>query len=130
MNILIQIFLILIATAIIVYSLITSFSSTKAGQSMLSLTQYLSQFDSKFKAPGRIDAEAERKEMELLQNKVKACCEQKEISSNTGLKLLTSGLRKKINEACARSNAVDQASWIKLKEVTSNFEDTYFPLKG
>jgi hypothetical protein len=93
---------------------------------MLSLVQYLSLFDTKFKALGGIDAEAERKEMEILQNKVKACCGQQEISSNTGLKLLMARLCKKISEACARSNAVDQASWLKLKELTSSFEDTYF----
>ena len=104
MNIPFQIFFILIATAIIVYSLVTSFSSTKSGQSMLVFTNYLSLFDAKFEAHTRIDAEAERKEMELLQNRVKANCEQNEISSNTSLKLMMAGLCKKISEGCIRSN--------------------------
>jgi hypothetical protein len=126
MNILIQILFIVFTTGIIVYSLITSFSSTKAGQSMVLLTNYLSIFDAKFEAHTKINAESERKEMELLQNKVKACCEQKEISSNTGLKLLMAGLCKKIGEACTLSNEVDKTSWLKLKELTFSFEDTYF----
>lgn len=125
MNIPFQIFFILIATAIIVYSLVTSFSSTKSGQSMLVFTNYLSLFDAKFEAHTRIDAEAERKEMELLQNRVKANCEQNEISSNTSLKLMMAGLCKKISEGCIRSNEVDKASWLKLKELTVSFEDTY-----
>ena len=93
---------------------------------MLLLTSYLSFFDAKFEAHTRIDAEAERKEMELLQNKVKACCEQLEISSNTKLKLLIAGICQKISGASARSNEVDKASWLKLKEVTFSFKDTYF----
>ena len=126
MNTPFQILLILIAIAIIVFSLVTSFSSTKAGQSMLLLTNYLSLFYAKFEAHTRIDAEAERKEMEILQNKVKACCGKQEISSNAGLKLLIGVLCKRISEASTFSNAVDKASWIKLKEVTLGFEDTYF----
>jgi hypothetical protein len=121
-----QIFFILIVTAIIVYSLITSFSSNKAGQSILLLTNYLTLFDAKFEVPGKIDAEAERKAMELLQNRVKACCGQQEISSDAGLKLLITGVCKKISETCARSNAVNKSSWIKLKELTCSFEYNYF----
>jgi hypothetical protein len=121
-----QIFFILIVTAIIVYSLIASFSSNKAGQSILLLTNYLTLFDGKFEAPGKIDAEAERKIMELLQNRVKACCTQQEISSNAALKLLIAVLCKKISETIVRSNTLNKSSWIKLKELTCSFEYNYF----
>src|SRR5947209_2914421 len=115
MNTVFLICLTMVAAALVVYSLMSGLRSTKGPQSMASLIGYLRFVDARFEARVPINAEAERKEMEIWQNKTKTTCDQRAITANEELKLLVSKVYTEISAACERSGATDRSSWIKLK---------------
>jgi hypothetical protein len=126
MHTVLLVLVLLVVAGLIVFTFIVSFSSSKGEQSMASLSQFLRSINTRFDAHDPINVEQERKEMEILQNRVKVCCDEQTISNNNDLRSLFKTLCNHISITCDLSNLPDRSSWIKLKVVTSNFDDTYF----
>lgn len=72
------------------------------------------------------DPEAERERMEILINKVKASCEQPDISSNKELKDLF-GQTHNTMQAIDKGQVRKRGSWLQFKGITNSFCELYFP---
>jgi hypothetical protein len=73
-----------------------------------------------------INPEAERQEMEILQNKIKTTSDQLTISGDKDLKQLFASNCKYIKSIMADVNLANRSSWIKFKELMFSFNHFYF----
>jgi len=80
----------------------------------------------KFLSYALINPEAERKEMEILQNKIKTSSNQVSISGDKDLKQLLASNCKYIQLAMTDVNLANRSSWIKFRELMFSFDNFYF----
>lgn len=113
-------------TALIVYAFIVSFSSNRGTQYLADMTSSLRLLNARFEANETINADNERKEMEILQNKVKTACDRKSITADQELGVSFATLRQHVTRIADGPSVTDRSAWIKLKALTCSFDDSYF----
>ena len=80
----------------------------------------------KFVTAAVINPESERKEMEILQNKIKTSNNPSLISGDNDLKLLFDSNCKYIQSEMNNSNLPNRSSWIKFRDLMLGFDKSYF----
>jgi len=121
-----QIILLLATLALLIFALVTGFSSTKASLSIKALKNYLKDVQNRLWNNSPMDAGKERADMELLFNKVKSNCGEKLISNNLDLKNLVKDAGEKIS-FISDNNATDKkTSWLQFKASILGFQEIYF----
>ena len=103
---------------------------TKGKKSVEALQLYLDRLQVQLNDHAVIDPEAERIQIERLQNNIKANCHQSVISSNARLEQVFRTLCQKIIMIFGNQRLENKASWIKLRELMFSFDDTYFHPKA
>jgi hypothetical protein len=73
-----------------------------------------------------INPEFERKEMEILQNKIKTSSKRLRISGDKDLQQLFDSNCKYIQSAMIDVNLANRSSWIKFRELMLSFDQLYF----
>jgi hypothetical protein len=73
-----------------------------------------------------MNPEAERVQMEILQNSLKAACGDEEISANEVLDQSFRQTTALMRSLTAVEDLENRASWIKLRQVTIDFENQYY----
>ena len=121
-----QILLIVVLLGLLVLLVRTCIKFTKGPLSTTALKQQLLQLQSKFVSSALINPEVERKEMEILQNKIKTSSDQLTISGDKDLQELFASNRKYIQSIMGDVNLTNRSSWIKFKELMFGFGDFYF----
>jgi hypothetical protein len=121
-----QILLIVVLLGLLVLLVRTCIKFTKGPLSTTALKQQLLQLQSKFVSSALINPEVERKEMEILQNKIKTSSDQLAISGDKDLQELFASNRKYIQSIMGDVNLTNRSSWIKFKELMFGFGDFYF----
>lgn len=121
-----QILLIVVLLGLLVLLVRTCIKFTKGPLSTTALKQQLLQLQSKFVSSALINPEVERKEMEILQNKIKTSSDQLTISGDKDLQELFASNRKYIQSIMGDMNLTNRSSWIKFKELMFGFGDFYF----
>jgi hypothetical protein len=121
-----QILLIVVLLGLLVLLVRTCIKFTKGPLSTTALKQQLLQLQSKFVSSALINPEVERKEMEILQNKIKTSSDQLNISGDKDLQELFASNRKYIQSIMGDVNLTNRSSWIKFKELMFGFGDFYF----
>ena len=121
-----QIILLLATLALLIFALVTGFSSNKASLSIKALKNYLKDVQNRLWNNSPMDAGKERADMELLFNKVKSNCGEKLISNNLDLKNLVKDAGEKIS-FISDNNATDKkTSWLQFKASILGFQEIYF----
>lgn len=121
-----EIVLSLVVAGLLVMTFIAGGTGTAGKRSIAALRNYLQGLQSRMADPGTLNPEAEREDMEVLVNRVKATCEQPVISGNRELEEL-------FGQAHTKMQAIDQqqvrqrSSWLQLKSVTNSFYELYYP---
>lgn len=121
-----QVLLIVVLLGLLVLLVRTCIKFTKGPLSTTALKQQLLQLQSKFVSSALINPEVERKEMEILQNKIKTSSDQLAISGDKDLQELFASNRKYIQSIMGDVNLTNRSSWIKFKELMFGFGDFYF----
>jgi hypothetical protein len=121
-----QALLIVVLLGLLVLLVRTCIQFTKGSLSTTALKQQLLQLESKFAGSAPINPEAERKEMEILQNKIKTSSDQLTISGDKDLQELFASNCKYIQSIMADGNLANRSSWIKFKELMFGFGNSYF----
>ena len=121
-----QVLLIVVLLGLLVLLVRTCVKFTKGPLSTTALKQQLLQLQSKFVSSALINPEVERKEMEILQNKIKTSSDQLTISGDKDLQELFASNRKYIQSIMGDVNLTNRSSWIKFKELMFGFGDFYF----
>ena len=121
-----QVLLIVVLLGLLVLLVRTCIKFTKGPLSTTALKQQLLQLQSKFVSSALINPEVERKEMEILQNKIKTSSDQLAISGDKDLQELFASNRKYIQSIIGDVNLTNRSSWIKFKELMFGFGDFYF----
>ena len=121
-----QVLLIVVLLGLLVLLVRTCIKFTKGPLSTTALKQQLLQLQSKFVSSALINPEVERKEMEILQNKIKTSSDQLTISGDKDLQELFASNRKYIQSIMGDVNLTNRSSWIKFKELMFGFGDFYF----
>ena len=121
-----QVLLIVVLLGLLVLLVRTCVKFTKGPLSTTALKQQLLQLQSKFVSSALINPEVERKEMEILQNKIKTSSDQLAISGDKDLQELFASNRKYIQSIMGDVNLTNRSSWIKFKELMFGFGDFYF----
>jgi hypothetical protein len=104
----------------------TCIKFTKGPINTAALKNQLRSLQLKFVTAALINPELERKEMEILQNKIKTSSAQLTISGDKDLQQLFDSNCKYIQSAMTDANLVNRSSWIKFKELMFSFGDLYF----
>jgi hypothetical protein len=99
---------------------------TKGPINTEALKKQLRSLQLKFVSAALINPELERKEMELLQNKIKTSSNTSIISGDHDLRLLFSSNCKYIQSEMNNVNLENRSSWIKFKELMFSFDHLYF----
>ena len=126
MTMLSQILMIIGLAGLLVLLVTTCIKSTKGPLDTAALKKQLHSLQLKFVSSALINPEAERKEMEILQNKIKTSSNQVSISGDKDLKQLLASNCKYIQLAMTDMNLADRSSWIKFRELMFSFDDFYF----
>ena len=121
-----QVILLLVTMALVIFALVTSFSSTKASVSLIALKNYLTEIQKKLSVNSPVDAVRENTQMEILFNEVKSSCGQEEISSNPSLKILIKEISEKISMITNNIENDNKTSWLKFKASIKGFQSIYF----
>jgi hypothetical protein len=121
-----QVLLIVVLVSLLVLMVKTCIKFTKGSLSTTALKKQLRQLQSKFVSSAPIDAETERQEMEILQNKIKTSSGPSTISGDKDLQQLFASNCNYIQSAMTDVNLVNRSSWIKFKELMFGFNDLYF----
>jgi hypothetical protein len=121
-----HILLVVVVAALLALMVLTCIKFTKGPLSATALRSHLLQLQSKFITSASIDPEAERQEMEKLQNKIKTFSDRSTISGNKDLRQLFASNCKYIRAAMTDANPVNRSSWIKFQELMFNFDKFYF----
>jgi hypothetical protein len=122
-----QILFIVGLTGLLVLLVTTCIKFTKGPFDTAALKKQLRLLQLKFVGAALINPEAERKEIEILQNKIKTSSNQMRISDDKDLKQLFASNCKYIQSAMTNENLANRSSWIKFRELMFSFEDFYFP---
>jgi hypothetical protein len=122
-----EILLILVVAGLLVMTIIVSLASTAGKYSIAALKAHLQGLQTRMADPGTLNAEAEREDMEVLLNKVKATCEERDISRNMELKALL-GQAHTTMDAIDKGQNRQRGSWLQFKGVTNSFYELYFPV--
>jgi hypothetical protein len=121
-----QIILLLATLALLIFALVTGFSSTKASKSIKALKNYLKDVQNRLWNNSPMDAGKERADMEVLFNKVKSNCGEKLISNNLDLKNLVKEAGEKISFISDNNATEKKTSWLQFKASILGFQDIYF----
>jgi len=121
-----QLLLVVGCVGLLVLFVTTCFKSTKGPVNTDALKNQLRSLQLKFVTAALVDPEFERKEMEILQNKIKTSSNPSVISGDPDLKLLFDSNCKYIQSEMNNVNLEDRSSWIKLKELMFSFDHLYF----
>lgn len=127
MTMLLQILFIIGMAGLLVLLVTTCIKFTKGPFDTAALKKQLRLLQLKFVSAALINPEAERKEMEILQNKIKTSSNQMSISGDKDLKQLFASNCKYIQSAMTDVNLANRNSWIKFRELMFSFGDFYFP---
>ena len=121
-----EILLVTVVTGLMIMMIYVCTKSTKGPLSIKALKNYLNDLQMKFKSPLTINAETERAALEILLNNVKTSCDEKLISSNIDLQGMFDKTCKQIKFITANKEVDSKSSWLKLKDVSSSFNEFYF----
>lgn len=121
-----EVVLILVVAGLLVMTFIAGGTATAGKHSIAALKNYLQGLQSRMAEPGTLDPEAEREDMEVLLNKVKATCEQPVISGNRELAELF-GRTHDTMQAIDPGQVRKRGSWLQFRSVTDSFYELYFP---
>ncbi len=121
-----EILLVTVVTGLMIMMIYVCTKSTKGPLSIKALKNYLNDLQMKFKSPLTINAETERAALEILLNNVKTSCDEKLISSNIDLQGMFDKTCKQIKFITANKEVGSKSSWLKLKDVSSSFNEFYF----
>jgi len=121
-----QILLIVGLAALIVLLVTVCTKFTKGPISTDALKKQLRLLQLKFVTAETINPEMERKEMEILQNKIKTSSNALIISDDNDLKLLSDSNCKYIQSEMDNINLTNRSSWIQFRELMLGFDKLYF----
>ena len=121
-----EILLVTVVTGLMIMMIYVCTKSTKGPLSIKALKNYLNDLQMKFKSPLTINAETERAALEILLNNVKTSCDETLISSNIDLQGMFDKTCKQIKFITANKEVDSKSSWLKLKDVSSSFNEFYF----
>jgi hypothetical protein len=121
-----EILLVTVVSGLIIMMIYVCTKSTKGPLSIIALKNYLNDLQIKFNIPLTINAETERGALEVLLNNVKASCDERLISSNIDLKGIFDKTCKQIKSITESKEVGARSSWLKLKDVSSSFNEYYF----
>ena len=121
-----QILLVVAVAGLFILMITTCIKFTKGPINTDALKTRLRSLQFKFVTSASIDAEWERKEMEILQNKIKTTNGQSNISDDQDLRQLFASNCNYIQSAMMDVNLTNRSSWIKLKGLMFSFNEFYF----
>jgi len=121
-----QVLLIVVLAGLLVLLVTTCIKFTKGPINTAALKTQLRSLQLKFVTAALINPELERKEMEILQNKIKTSSNQSIISGDHDLKLLFDSNCKYIQSEMNNTNLANRSSWIKFRELMFGFDKFYF----
>lgn len=121
-----QLLLIFVLAGLLLLLVTTCIKFTKGPISTDALKKQLRLLQLKFVTAAHISPELERKEMEILQNKIKTSSNPLIISSDNELKLLFASNCKYIQSEITNMKLENRSSWIKFKELMFSFYEFYF----
>lgn len=121
-----EIVLVLLVAGLLVMTFIVGGATTAGKRSIAALRAHLQGLQSRMADPGTLDPEAEREDMEVLLNKVKATCEQPAISGSRELAELF-GRTHTTMQAIDQQQVRKRGSWLQFKGITNSFYELYFP---
>lgn len=124
--ILLQILLVVAVAGLFILMIATSIKFTKGPINTDALKTRLRSLQFKFVTSASIDPEWERKEIEILQNKIKTTNGQSNISDDQDLRQLFASNCNYIESAMMDVNLTNRSSWIKLKGLMFSFNEFYF----
>jgi len=126
MAILPQVLFIVGLAGLLVLLVTTCIKFTKGPLDTAALKKQLRLLQLKSVSAALINPETERKEIEILQNKIKTSSNQVSISGDKDLKQLLASNCKYIQLAMTDMNLADRSSWIKFRELMFSFDEFYF----
>lgn len=121
-----QVLLIVGLGALIVFLVTTCIKFTKGPISTDDLKRQLRLLQLKFVTAETINPDVERREMEILQNKIKTSNDALIISDDNDLKLLSGSNCKYIQLEMDNVNLANRTSWIQFRELMLGFDKFYF----
>jgi hypothetical protein len=121
-----QILLIARFAGLLVLFVTTCIKSTKGPASTAALKTQLRSLQLKFLRAAPINPESERKEMEILQNKIKTSSDPLIISNDHDLKLLFHSNCTYIQSEMNSTNLENRSSWIQFNTLMLDFDESYF----
>ena len=121
-----QVLLIVGLGALIVFLVTTCIKFTKGPISTDALKRQLRLLQLKFVTAETINPDVERREMEILQNKIKTSNDPLIISDDNDLKLLSGSNCKYIQLEMDNVNLANRSSWIQFRELMLGFDRFYF----
>ena len=121
-----QIILIVGFTGLLVLLVNTCLKFTKGPLDTANLKKRLGLLQLKFVSAALINPEAERREIEILQNKIKTSSSLMRISSDKDLRQLFASNCKYIQSEMADVNLLERSSWLKFRELMFSFDEFYF----
>ena len=124
--IIMQVLLIVVAAILFITLGFAAFKNTGNVDSMADMNGYLQALQKRMEQPGRMNPEAERVQMEILQNSLKAACGDEEISANEVLDQSFRQTTALMRSLTAVEDLENRASWIKLRQLTIDFENQYY----
>ena len=122
-----QFLIMFFVVVLVVVTIIVSVQRTNAPASLTLLKGHLVLLASRFDAHIVIDPEDERQQMEILQKKVKATCEQHVITADSDLKILVENVCREVKHSSEVEEVSNKTSWLKLRELMLSFNASYFP---
>ena len=121
-----QVLLIVGLGALIVFLVTTCIKFTKGPISTDALKRQLRLLQLKFVTAETINPDVERREMVILQNKIKTSNDVLIISDDNDLKLLSGSNCKYIQLEMDNVNLANRSSWIQFRELMLGFDRFYF----
>jgi hypothetical protein len=121
-----QILLIVGLAGLLILLVTSSIKFTKGPINTAALKTQLRSLQLKFVTAALINPELERKEMEILQNKIKTSANPSTISADNDLKLLFDSNCKYIQSEMNNTNLQNRSAWIKFRELMFGFDKFYF----
>ena len=122
-----QVLIVLFVVVLVVVTIFVSLQTTKNNTSLTLLKKHLFLLASRFEANTAIDPEDERQQLEMLQKKVKASCEQHVITADSELKILVEDVCREVKRSSQIEEVPNKSSWLKLRELMQSFNASYFP---
>ena len=121
-----QILMIIGLAGLLVLLVTTCIKFTRGPLDTAALKKQLRLLELKFVSAALVNPETERKEIEILQNKIKTSSNQMSISGDMDLRQLFASNCNYIQTAMTDANLANRSSWIKFRELMFSFVDFYF----